>query len=260
MKPTGKTFGSRAAPAQPTYAKTPARGSGGSVGGRPSGGGYGYSTPLRKKPAAGGGAMLWILLGVGAAVMLVLGIVLTQSPVPAALARPRPADLNFQAASSAVQQYLANLPERKRLTEGNRISLIQELRGEWMHSKFAYEGNSKGIRLKDGTTVYGAVLTNEKGMVVLPGARGGKAVSLKWTEVPLDQYLLFLEDHIQQRVSHQEESKGQSKTGENCLKLAIVFDWYGRPDKAQKYARDAVHFNPSLQQQVESCFPALRGG
>ena len=259
MKPTGKTYGARSVQAQPTYGKTPARGGGGSPSGGAAGGAYGYGTALRKKPAAGGGAMLWILLGVGAAVMLVLGIVLTQSPEPVVPARPRPADLDFNAASSAVQQYLAKLPERKRRTEGNRISLIQELRGEWMHSKFAYEGNSKGIRLKDGTTVYGAILTNENGMVVLPGPRGGKAVSLKWHEVPLDQYLLFLEDHIQQRVNRL-EATGQSKAGEDCLKLAIVFDWYGRPDKALKYARDAIRFNPSLQQKIEACFPALRGG
>jgi hypothetical protein len=246
MKPVGRVNVQRA---QPYGAKT----AGGPYGGR------GTVRPPRKQ---GGGGGLWLILLAAGAVIACLVLILCRpsdtETVPG-LERPRPADLDFIAADGAVQQYLANLSDNQRRREQARINLIRELRTEWMHSKFAYDAGKEGVRLQDGRTIYGPVMANENGMVVLqPG--GGQPVRLQWGDVTLEQYLLFLEAHVRQRVSRvdAENGTGAQAAGRDCLRLAIAYDWYGRPEDALRQARDARRLDPSSRNVVESCFPALK--
>ncbi len=255
MKPTGRV---NAQPrAQQGGMKTGGTGTGG--GASPYYGARGGAKPPRKQ--GGSGALWLILLAVGAVIVCLVLVLCRPSDTGAAtgLERPRPADLDFAAADIEVQQYLGSLPEDRRRREQARINLIKELRSEWQHSKFAYDAAQNGVRLRDGRTVYGPVMANENGLVVLQTG-GGSPVRLGWGDVTLEQYLVFLEAHVRQRVTRvdAESGTGAQAAGDDCLRLAITYDWYQRPEDALRQAREAVRLKPSSRDVVEACFPALK--
>ncbi len=265
MKPVGKTNVQQRAQAY----------------GRPAGAPSGYGVASRQKKSGGSGmgtlVMLLVALAAGAVILfLCFGKKGCSAPVPSETAatggdapearqpsftdgRPRPVDIDFDASSGAVQRYLAGLPEGKRKSEQTRVVMIKELRNSWVRSKFTYDSGSRGVRLCDGRTVYGSLLANDKGMVILQ-SDAREPVTVRWSDVPLEQYMLFLEDHVRQRVDHHNSgpegtAADRESAGTDCLRLAVFYDWYRKPGKAENYAAEAVRLNPSVKKVVESCFP-----
>ena len=185
--------------------------------------------------------------------------------------RPRPADLNFAAAAKEVRVYLAGLPEKAMKRENSRIRMMGELRDEWLKSKIAYDGEKKGIQLNNGMSLRGSPMFNDRQILIL--RRGGKPIRLKPMDIATAQYLLFLEDHVQQKISRSSAGGGKAAAeavsramgreaaainqlvGNDCFRLAILFDWYEKPVQARKYAAEAIRFHAGLAPAVHAYFP-----
>ncbi len=183
--------------------------------------------------------------------------------------RPRPGDLNFAKVQAEVDRYIASLPEAARTQEQQRIRMISELRSEWMHSKISFDGKS-GIRLKDGRTVRGAVMANDKEILIM-GRDRKRPVVIGWDDLPTEQYIAFLTDNVMQkasragvkdtsaavrRVTGATSTSSQRETlGDDYFRLAIVCDWYQKPADAKKYAAEAVKNNPKLAEHAKRFFP-----
>ena len=188
-------------------------------------------------------------------------------------ARPRPPDLNFTAAKD-VQKYLSGLPEKAMKRENSRIRMMTELRGEWMKSKIAYDGDKKGIKLKNGSTVRGTPMVNDNEIMVM--RRGGGKTRLKPADIATAQHLLFMEDYVQQKISRSGSGLDKASAAavnramgggtaatdirqlvsNDCFRLAILLDWYEKPEQAKKYAADAIRFNAEIAPAVHAYFPA----
>ena len=172
--------------------------------------------------------------------------------------RPRPDDLNFKKATGEVDAYVGPLDDHTRKRELTRINMITQLRNEWMHSKIGYDANNNGVRLKSGRTIRGMLMVNENQMVMMM-RNSNRPLNIHWDELGPDQYITFLEDHVRQktsRVGRSPQSAVAAMVGNDCFRLAVLFDWYKRPSEAAKYAKDAIFYNPELTGPVNGYFPA----
>ena len=176
--------------------------------------------------------------------------------------RPRPTDLDFKKSQAEVDAYTGTLDEQARQRELSRIKLITELRNEWMHSKISHDASGTGVRLNSGRTVRGMLLVNEQQMVML--VRGAaRPLNLQWNDIGVDQYLVFLEDYVRQKLSRMGPDASAppavaEMAGNDCFRLAVLFDWYGRSADAAKYAREAVRHNPKLEGVVNDYRPGAQ--
>ncbi len=174
--------------------------------------------------------------------------------------RPRPDDLNFARIKGELAAYIATIPEAARKRETQRVSLITELRTEWLHSKITFDANH-GIQLKNGRTVFGSVMgANDKEIIVVVRGRS-KPVLVQWKDISADQQIVFLADNVAQKAKRVgvsgtgDRATAVENLGDDYFRLAVVYDWYERKEQAESCAREAVKKNPKIAEIVKRYIP-----
>jgi hypothetical protein len=175
--------------------------------------------------------------------------------------RPQPADLDFFRIKDALSEHVHRLPPDQQDAEKERIRELSNIR-EYLVKlfKFIPYNSPAGIRLTNGRTAKGSLWGNEKELVLRPPGGRGKAKSLKWTDVAVDQFPVMIEFYVQQRLQHAAPKQGAADTRKkeaayDYFRAALLADWYGKPALATKYARLAVTCDPDIKPRVENLLP-----
>jgi hypothetical protein len=173
--------------------------------------------------------------------------------------RPRPEGLDFLAAKDDLAAYLKGLAAADLTAERERIELIGDTRAYLVrlmkYVPFA-DGQDTGIRLRSGRVVRGAVpYCNETQVAVRP--EGQEALHLvPWRDVAFEQIVGFLDFYLRLRLEQGQSATGardptlQREVGEDCLRIAVLCDWYGQGTLAARYARQAVELSPKGGERV----------
>ena len=178
--------------------------------------------------------------------------------------RPRPADLDFFRVKQKLRDYLKTLPEKDQAQEKERIKEVSVLRDYLVKlMKFVpYDDEEKGVALRSGKILKGSVLANENELAVRP--KTGQFSKLKWGDLTFDQYLIFFDFYIDLRLNRADPStrKGglaqrRREVGADCFRLALLADWYGKPEKAADYLRQSLEYDPASREKVNRFFPKL---
>ena len=178
--------------------------------------------------------------------------------------RPRPEGLDFMAAKLDLARYLRGLPPDILVGERERIDLIGDTRGYLVRlMKYVPFQASKesDIRLRSGPPLRGTVpYCNESHIAVR--IRGDNVLRMvPWRELAIEQVIAFADYYIRVRLD-QGHAAGGSKDGavrrevaEDCLRTAVLCDWYERPQEAGFYARQALDANPEVAARVRRLLP-----
>jgi eukaryotic-like serine/threonine-protein kinase len=183
-----------------------------------------------------------------------------------AAGRPRPAGLDFLAAKLELTRYLRALPPEVLAAERERIGLIGDTRG-YLVRLMKYlpylHGKESDVRLHSGAPLRGAVpYCNDSHVAVR--VRGDNALHLvPWRDLAIEQVVAFVDFYIQVRLDQGQATTGtggdawRREVAEDCLRVAVLCDWYGRPQQALRYARQAVATDPAGASRVKHLFPGL---
>lgn len=180
--------------------------------------------------------------------------------------RPRPRGLDFEACRDDLKAYLRDLPvgeleverERLGLVSGSRDYLVSLMR----HLPFA-DGRSTEVLLFDGTSISGAIpYSNEKGIAIRPQENGQDLTIRSWDELDFRQFIAFFDFYIQIREKRGEgngtgglSQEQKSAIAEDCLRLALLCDWYGLQREAGTYAERVLAFDPSQETRIRRLLP-----
>ena len=188
---------------------------------------------------------------------------------PAPIERPRPADLDFAAAAGDIRQYLAQVPPAKQEVEQERVHHISQCRDYLIRlMKYQPYDSAEGmsVKLSDGTILRGSVpYCSEEQLAVrlLPPRTGLEQVD--WADLAFEQYVAFFDFYIAARLARGAASADNSgKTNlekaaaEDCLRLALLCDWYGASAQARRYAELAQNYDTSAGAAVARFLPDCR--
>jgi len=186
-------------------------------------------------------------------------------PPEVAAARPQPADLNFFAVKAQLQEYVKQAPADLREGERERIREISPSRTYLIKlMKYVpYDVESGGVMLRNGIVLEGSVpLCNENELIVRMRDEKANSEKLKWDEIAFEQYVAFFEFYINMRLkqgmktgSGASGAESRKEASADCVRLAVLCDWYGRPSLAEKYAGLARGYNPACQARLELLLP-----
>jgi hypothetical protein len=85
-----------------------------------------------------------------------------------------------------------------------------------------------------------------------------------WREVAFEQVVSFLDFYVRLRLDQgrmgdgTQDSNRQREAGEDCLRLAVLCDWYERGTLAARYARQAVDVDPQGAARVKRLLPQVQ--
>jgi hypothetical protein len=177
--------------------------------------------------------------------------------------RPRPEDLDFFRVANSLRVYLRTVPPAEQAAEKERIRELSLMRG-YLVSLFKFipfDGKEQGVRLRDGSTVYGSVYGSEKELIVRP--ERGNFRKLSWGDLAVAQYPVFFEYYILQRMERSDPSVSRKigataqkrEIGGDYFRLALLCDWYSLEAAAQKYAKLAIERDRGVMDQVVKLLP-----
>jgi hypothetical protein len=169
-----------------------------------------------------------------------------------------------------LKDYLAALPPEERRLERERIGLISDSR-KYLLQLMRYmpfePAPGHPIRLRDGRTLQGSVpYCNDKEIAVRLRGRRSKLRRLSWDELAFSQFVDFFEFYIQTRCD--QGGKGGSaaltpeqkrEIGDDCIRLALLCDWYGDQAGRDRNARRALRFVPEKRALLKRLLPGMEG-
>lgn len=172
--------------------------------------------------------------------------------------RPRPPGADFAGVRRKLEQYLASVPADQQQAERERIERIRELRTRLvgLMNVIAYDNAAHGVILRNGTIMKGRVIGATDSHLRMDGLDHGAAQQdVPWRETALEQYEAFVEFYVRKRTgqswaSASPQVNNAPEAARDCLDLAVLFDWYGVPDKATQYHRKAVAYDPSIHEEA----------
>ena len=130
-----------------------------------------------------------------------------------------------------------------------------------------YQAEPPLVRLADGSVLKGTIpYCNEKEVSVRLAGPGKGLKTLRWSELDFKQFVAFFDFYMQKRLNQGtgtttgHSSKYRQEAGEDCMRLALLCDWYGYPDLAQEYANLAREHAPSCGQQLSRLLPSAPKG
>jgi|GEM_PF-1232619 len=183
-----------------------------------------------------------------------------------AVHRPQPDGVDFLGAAEELGAYLKALPAEARSDERERIELVGDVR-KYLVRLMKYvpfaEGKDVDVRLRSGRVVRAAVpYCNETQVAIRP--TGETALHMvPWRDLAFEQFVAFLEFYLRLRLDQGQTAGGsrnpaqQQEAGEDCLRLAVLCDWYGREPLAARYGRQAVGIDPKQADRARRLLPSL---
>ncbi|MCK5802602.1 MAG: hypothetical protein KAI66_07210, partial [Lentisphaeria bacterium] len=171
--------------------------------------------------------------------------------------RPRPAGLDFTGSKSELAAYLAGLPAAERTLDERRIRAIEHSR-DYLTKLMRYlpfrEGAKTQVKLRDGSVVNGAVpYCNEKTIGVRIRGGGSRRIrKVPWNDLAFEQYIEFFDYYMNVRVK---QGGKESEAASDCLRLALLCEWYGRDREAIRYARQTVAYDAKYKGTVHRLVP-----
>jgi hypothetical protein len=167
--------------------------------------------------------------------------------------RPRPAGLDFEAAADRVTAYLAGLSDAERERERARLRYLRPLKGYLIRlmQYVPYEAAAPGLRLRDGRALPGTVArcTDSELTLRLHGdAFDAETRRVAWEDLAPVQLLALLDYYMQLRLRQAQTEPDRARryraeAADDCLRLALLSDWYGFPSLAQRYAGMATELD-----------------
>ena len=156
--------------------------------------------------------------------------------------RPRPASFDFSERQLAA--YFSSLPKNLVTKERRRSEQITPLKQHLCAMMFHMPYSGREIQLRNGKTLRGKVMANNKYLSVR--LKGGGRKRIKWSELAPAQLARMLAYFAKTRVE-----MGKKKEGaEDYLRAALFSDWYGNYDDAAKYAKAALQADASITNKV----------
>ncbi len=182
--------------------------------------------------------------------------------------RPRPPDLDFSRVEREIDAYLAKQAPAARALEEKRLAMLRGCRENLMElmKYMPYADTKAGILLRDGRRIPGSIpLCNDRG-IVIRSRRAHRPVIVAWDQIALPQYLAFFEHYAELRL-HQAGSEADRRVPGNgtaanrreaakdYFRLAVLCDWYGLPEAAQKYSGRVAELAPELAARLRRFIP-----
>jgi serine/threonine-protein kinase len=178
--------------------------------------------------------------------------------------RPRPDGLDFLAARQPLARYLRELPPDALAGERERIALIEDTK-DYLIRLMKYvpfkEGKESDILLRSGLPVRGTIpYCNDNELAVR--VRGDNALRMvPWRDLAIEQVIALLDFYIRVRVDQGQAAGGSKNSAlrrevaEDCLRTAVLCDWYERPQEAARYARQALDADPGGTGRLKRLLP-----
>lgn len=231
-----------------------------------------YRFAARRYQKRGLGVMDWLLVVSMAGILLFLLISRfasrddeppskPQQPNPAVVAtnRPRPADYDFRALRTEIEDYLNVLSPQKRELERARLKMLIGTRSHLANAlnRMGYELPADGLLLRDGGRHTGRMLTVNADRFELLPANGGGAVTVRWSQLAVQQ-VLDLYDYLIEKWD--ETGGGGSRSpyaALEALRAAVFCEWYGRTDRVKAYVAQALELDPKVRPDAREIFPSL---
>jgi serine/threonine-protein kinase len=180
--------------------------------------------------------------------------------------RPRPEGLDFVGASADLARYLRDLPADVLAGERERLDLIGDTR-DYLVRLMKYvpymDSNDSDIRLRTGPPLRGNIpYCNDRQVAVR--VRGDNVLHLvPWRDLAIEQVVAFLDYYTRVRSDQGPAADGsgngllRAEVAADCLRTAVLCDWYGRPEDARRYARLAVDADPAAAARVRRLLPTI---
>ncbi|MBQ6471340.1 MAG: hypothetical protein IJJ33_05110, partial [Victivallales bacterium] len=174
-------------------------------------------------------------------------------------ARPRPKDLDFVAVKEATRKYMQLVPDDLQQVEKERIRIIGSALEDLslsMKSGSYNRGEDNVIHLRNGKDLRGSIPFPPRNGKIRIRPDKGDTVEVNFADLTLNQILDILHFYAEKRV---EMAQGRRVTTAMksdfyyaYLQLALVCDWYEKPDMARKFARKAYSYRPDRRGELKS--------
>ena len=169
-----------------------------------------------------------------------------------------------------LQEHLDGLPPEVRPAEKERILLLSQTR-DYLVSLMKYLPYGEGVvqvRLRDGSVLRGSIPYCTKGelTVRLDGPKGGSR-KLTWGELAFEQHIAFFDYYMEMRANQGGNSvagtlpgANQKEAAEDCIRIALLGDWYGIDSVAHAYAALAQEKDPGCAARLHRLVPEDHAG
>ncbi len=177
----------------------------------------------------------------------------------ATIPRPRPADLNFRALKTEIEDYLNTLPQEQREQKKKKLKLLVGIRFRLPNqlNRFGYEIPEEGLLLRSGDRKTGSLRSvDEEGFKLsAPGSRSAETV--RWSQLAVQQ-IVDLHDFLIQKWHEARSGSSRSPyAAQEALRAAALSEWFGRSDLAESYVEQALELDPKIRSEVRELFPSL---
>ncbi|MFW5893819.1 MAG: serine/threonine-protein kinase [Verrucomicrobiota bacterium] len=177
----------------------------------------------------------------------------------ATIPRPRPADLNFRALKTEIEDYLNTLPQEQREQKKKKLKLLVGIRFRLPNqlNRFGYEIPEEGLLLRSGDRKTGSLRSvDEEGFKLsAPGSRSAETV--RWSQLAVQQ-IVELHDFLIQKWHEARSGSSRSPyAAQEALRAAALSEWFGRSDLAESYVEQALELDPKIRSEVRELFPSL---
>ncbi|MFA5205726.1 MAG: serine/threonine-protein kinase [Lentisphaeria bacterium] len=174
--------------------------------------------------------------------------------------RPMPADLDFFREKDALKQYVRSLPPEEKTRAIETVREISILR-DYLVSLFRFmpyeDRRGAGIRLRDGSVLHGSVMGNAREILIRPA--NGKYRRRAWHDLEFEQFVTFFDYYTRCRIDKAPAGirgrDARHDAAADQFRVALLCDWYGRPDQAAAHARQAAELDPSLRERLGKLLP-----
>lgn len=179
--------------------------------------------------------------------------------------RPQPPGMDFLGSATVLAQYLKGLPPAAVAAERERLELIGDTR-DYLVRLMTYvpflEGRETTVRLAAGAPLRGSLAYCNGKQLGLRRAADGTLQTIAWADLAFDQIVEFLDFYIglrgdqSQSLSGPRQGQVRKEVAEDCLRAAVLCDWYGRHDQARRYSRRALESDASIRPRLARLLPA----
>ncbi len=175
------------------------------------------------------------------------------------ISRPRPADLNFRALRTEIEDYLNTLPADRREREEARLKRLVGMRFRLPNllNKFGYEVPEEGLLLRSGERRTGRLRSiDEEGFSLsAPGSNGAETV--RWSQLAVQQILDLHDFLIQKRHEVRGGGSRAPYAAQEALRAAAFSEWFGRSEQAESYVEQALELDAKARPEARELFPSL---
>lgn len=174
-------------------------------------------------------------------------------------ARPRPDDLNFKAVKEKTQKYITMLPANLKEIEKDRLRIIGSCLDNLTMSMKAIpytRGENAIIHMKGGKTVLGCIPYAPKdGIILIRPSNGGDSNKYKFADLEiaqiLDIFLFYAEKREEMAAGKILRRDVKDGLFDAYMELALLADWYEKPENIVKYTDLALKFRPSRRTELQ---------